>query len=91
MGVSNINVRVDAEIKNAAEAIFAELGISMSTAVNVFLRATIREHGLPFELKLDSPSDITYAAIGEGRRLAEDSNVEGYRSMSELKASLLGD
>ena len=39
----------------------------MTTAVNIFLRTAIREHGIPFELKLEVPNDTTAAAI-EGRQ-----------------------
>jgi DNA-damage-inducible protein J len=54
----------------------------------MFLRTTIREHGIPFALKLDVPNETTAAAIEEGRRIALDSGVKGYTSMDELKAAL---
>jgi DNA-damage-inducible protein J len=85
---TNLNIRTDKEIKDQAEQIFSELGLSMTTAVNMFLRTTIREHGIPFELKLDVPNETTAAAIEEGRRIALDSAVKGYTSMDELKAAL---
>jgi DNA-damage-inducible protein J len=85
---TNLNIRTDKEIKDQAEQIFSELGLSMTTAVNMFLRTTIREHGIPFELKLDVPNETTAAAIEEGRRIALDSGVKGYTSMDELKAAL---
>ena len=50
---TNLNIRIDKDIKDQAEGIFNELGINMTTAVNIFLRTAIREHGIPFELKLD--------------------------------------
>lgn len=46
-------MRIDPEVKREANAIFDELGLSMSAAVNMFLRAVIREGGMPFELKVD--------------------------------------
>ena len=49
---TNLNIRTDKEVKEAAEQIFNELGLSMTTAVNIFLRQTIRSNGIPFELKL---------------------------------------
>jgi DNA-damage-inducible protein J len=70
------------------EQIFSELGLSMTTAVNIFLRTTIREHGIPFALKLDVPNETTATAIEEGRRIALNSSVKGYTSMDELKAAL---
>lgn len=42
MSTTNLNIRIDKSIKNQAEEIFNELGLSMTTAVNIFLRTTIR-------------------------------------------------
>lgn len=88
MGSTNLNIRTDKEVKDAAEKIFSELGLNMTTAVNMFLRQTIRENGIPFELKLNVPNAQTIAAIEEGRRLAYDSTAVGYTSMEDLKAAL---
>ena len=85
---ANLNIRTDAEIKAAAEQLFEALGLSMSTAVNVFLRQAIRQGGLPFEVKLDIPNETTAAAIAEGRALLRDKNAKGYTSMDDLRAAL---
>ena len=85
---TNLNIRTDKDIKLAAEKIFEELGLNMTTAVNIFLRQSIREHGIPFDLKLDIPNETTAAAIEEGRRLAEDKTVKGYSTMDDLRAAL---
>lgn len=85
---TNLNIRTDAEVKSAAEHIFEALGLTMSTAVNIFLRQAIRQGGLPFEVKLDIPNETTAAAIAEGRALLHDKNAKGYTSMDELKAAL---
>lgn len=88
MESTNLNIRTDKAVKAAAEKIFEELGMNMTTAVNIFLRQTIRENGIPFELKLSVPNETTAAAIEEGRRIAHDPNVKGYKSIDELKAAL---
>ena len=88
METTNLNIRTDKAVKAAAEKIFEELGMNMTTAVNIFLRQTIRENGIPFELKLSVPNETTAAAIEEGRRIAHDPNVKGYKSIDELKAAL---
>ena len=64
-GTTNINVRVDKELKRKAEAIFNELGLNMSTAMNIFLRYSVRYGGIPFDLRLDSPNEETRAAIDD--------------------------
>ena len=88
MATTNLNIRIEKAIKDQAESIFNELGINMTTAVNMFLRTAIREHGIPFELKLDVPNDSTAAAIEEGRKLMADQAAPRYSSMEELKAAL---
>ena len=88
MMTTNLNIRIDKDIKDQAEGIFNELGINMTTAVNIFLRTAIREHGIPFELKLDVPNEITVAAIEEGKRMMSDPLASRYSSMDDLKSAL---
>ncbi|MDE6550588.1 MAG: type II toxin-antitoxin system RelB/DinJ family antitoxin [Clostridia bacterium] len=88
MEYTNLNIRTSKETKAAAEKIFDELGINTSTAFNIFLKAVIRENGLPFDMRVESPNAETIAAIEEGRRIARDPNVKGYSSIEELKAAL---
>ncbi len=85
---TNLNIKTDKTVKEKSELIFSELGLNMTTAVNMFLRASIRENGIPFDLKIEKANKTTLAAIEEGRRIASDPNVKGYRDMDELKAAL---
>lgn len=78
---TNLNIRTDKAIKEQAEQIFNELGLTMTTAINIFLRTTIREQGIPFELKLEIPNESTIAAIEEGRKIANDPNAPRYTSI----------
>lgn len=88
MATTNLNIRTDKEVKEQAETIFNELGLNMTTAINMFLRTTIREHGIPFSLKLDVPNETTVAAIEEGRRLLDDPTTPRYSSIDDLKRAL---
>ena len=88
MAITNLNIRTDKDIKDQAEEIFNELGLNMTTAINMFLRTAIREHGIPFELKLDVPNETTAATIAEGRKLMDDPLAPRYSSMDALKAAL---
>ena len=88
MTTTNLNIRTDKDIKEQADRIFSELGLNMTTAVNMFLRTAIREHGIPFELKLDVPNNTTATAIEEGRKLAEDPSAPRYTSIDDLKKAL---
>ena len=88
MATTNLNIRTDKAVKDQAEEIFNELGLTMTTAVNLFLRTAIREQGIPFALKLDVPNETTAAAIEEGRRMLSDPFAPRYSSMESLKAAL---
>ncbi len=88
MEYTNLNIRTSKETKAAAEKIFEELGINTSTAFNIFLKAVIRENGLPFDMRVETPNAETIAAIEEGRRIARDPNVKGYSSIEELRTAL---
>ena len=91
MATTNLNIRIDKDIKDQAEEIFNELGLNMTTAVNMFLRTAIREQGIPFELKLDIPNETTAAAIEEGRKIMSDSSTPRYSSMDDLKEVMEND
>ena len=51
--MAQINVRVDDDIKRNAERTFDDIGLSMSTAINIFLKTVVRENRIPFELSAD--------------------------------------
>lgn len=88
MATSNLNIRMDKDIKEQADQLFNELGLTMTAAVNLFLRASIREQGIPFSLKLDKFNKETIEAIEEGRKNAKGPNVKGYHTVDELKKAL---
>ena len=88
MSSTNLNIRTDKDVKEQAEQLFAELGLNMTTAVNLFLRTAIRKRGIPFDLLLDVPNDTTVAAIEEGKRLLNDPASPKYSNMEDLKAEL---
>jgi DNA-damage-inducible protein J len=50
MAQSNLNIRIDEDVKKQSEELFADLGMNMTTAINVFLRQSIRKRGIPFEI-----------------------------------------
>lgn len=63
MATTNINVRVDSALKQEAEALFNDLGLSMSSAINMFLRSAVMNDGIPFEVKRQTAE--TKAALDE--------------------------
>ena len=88
MTTTNINIRMDSDLKAQADALFGELGMNLSTAFNIFVRQSIRDGGIPFEITLNQPSKDTIAAMLEAERIAKDTSVKGYNDLDELFAEL---
>ena len=85
---SNISIRMDSDLKAAAEALYEELGMNLSTAFNIFVRQSLRERGIPFKITEGSPSQETVSAMLEAERIAKDPNIKGYHDVNELFADL---
>jgi len=89
MATTNLNIRIDEDLKKQAEEIFNELGLNMSTALTVFLRQTVRSNGIPFEMRLETPNAETLAAM-EDVRLKR--HLRGpFNSVKELMENLDAD
>lgn len=65
MATTNINVRVDTDLKQKADTLFSDLGLNMSSAINIFLRSAVNYEGIPFEVKRITPNPETHAALAE--------------------------
>ena len=51
MATTNLNIRVDEDLKKNAERLFADLGLNMSSAITIFLKSAVDYNGIPFEIK----------------------------------------
>ena len=69
MKTSNYNVRLDPEIKAKAEETFAEFGLNLSEAINVFLHMSIKQRGFPFEIREPKFTAETLSAIQETEQI----------------------
>lgn len=85
---TNISIRMDTEIKAKADALFSELGMNLTTAFNIFVRQSLREGKIPFEISLNKPNAETAAAMTEAERIATDMSVKGYTDMDKMFADL---
>lgn len=65
MSQTNINIRMDSELKKEYETILSELGLNLTTAFNIYVRAVVRERRIPFEIALDVPNSETKMAMKE--------------------------
>lgn len=84
----NFSIRVDKDIKSQCESIYEELGINLTTAINVFLRQSLRAGGFPFDVRLDRPVQETITAMLEADRIAYDPDVKKYSDVEEALAEL---
>ena len=85
MSKTSMSIRLDSEVKEQAQQVFNNLGMDMTTAINIFLRQAIQYQGLPFDVRLD-----------ENRKLLEvltdsDQNrnmSQSFESVSDLMEDL---
>ena len=88
MATVNFSVRMDADLKREVEAIYAELGMNLTSAVNAFLRQSVRVGGMPFDLHLNEQQRETVLAMLEAEQLASDPGIEALDvedALAELK------
>ena len=79
---------MDSDLKAQADALFSELGMNLSTAFNIFVRQSLREGGIPFEIHTERPNKETIAAMLEAERIAKDPNVKHYSAVEEALREL---
>ena len=88
--MANINVRIDSNVKENAEAVFAHLGITPTAAISLFYNQVIRTNSIPFELKADLPNDKTISAINEVEEMEKNpEKFKGYDDIDSLMEDLL--
>ncbi len=72
MANSSISVRTDAKVKAQAQAILADLGLDMSTAINLFLRQITYRQGIPFEIKKPRTNHVQLGGWEDKIKIADD-------------------
>lgn len=77
MATTNFSVRLDSDLKKRSEAIYGELGINLTTAINVFLRKSLTVGGFPFDVRIDEPNRETTLALLEADKISNDPSVKG--------------
>ena len=63
MEATNVTLRLDKSLKEQADELFSELGLSFTAAVNLFIRKSLRTRGIPFDVDM-SPARTDRAALG---------------------------
>lgn len=86
MAKISTSISLDSEVKEKALPILNELGLDLSTAVGIFLRQTIRDQRIPFDISLNVPNAETRAALQEIRDMKE--YPERYKRYSRFSDAL---
>ena len=88
MATINLNLRIDRDIKEQAELLFGELGMTMTTAFNIFVRQSLRQRKIPFEVSLQEDpfySESNMAALKRSIGEAQEGRVVS-KTLDELRA-----
>ena len=86
MAQTNINIRMDENLKKQFDYLCNELGMSMTTAFNIFAKTMVSQQGMPFEITLKSPNSETLAAIDDVNH--ERNLSKSFHSVAELMEDL---
>ena len=89
MAQTNVNIRMDEATKIAFDKFCNEIGLSVSSAFNIFAKTVVREQRIPFELTTEIPNDETKMAIENVRKGIGLS--KSFRSVKELMEDLYAD
>lgn len=85
MSKTSISIRLDSEVKEQAQQVFNNLGMDMTTAINIFLRQAIQYQGLPFDVRLDENRKLLEVL----RDLNQNRNMsQSFESVSDLMEDL---
>ena len=90
MATTNINIRMDSDLKKQFEAFCSEMGMTMTTAVNIFAKKAVREYRIPFEIGAENPNTETIEAIKEVQRMKADPTLgKTYTDVDSMMEDLL--
>lgn len=79
-----IQVRVDETLKKEADELFTDLGLDTPTAIRIFLKQSLRQHGLPFQVNQLIPNEETISAMKEADEIIKNPDVKGFTNIDEL-------
>ncbi|MCI6664817.1 type II toxin-antitoxin system RelB/DinJ family antitoxin [Oliverpabstia intestinalis] len=83
-------VRIDENLKKQATELFSQLGIDMSSAMNIFLRQCVMRGGLPFDVVVPQYKSEVIEAMEEAKRISKDPKTKRYSSFSDAMEDLDG-
>ena len=84
MSQTSINIRMDAELKKQFDMFCNDMGMTMSTAVNIFAKKAVREYRIPFEISGDIPNQETRQAMAEVDEMIKSGTGKKFDSVDSL-------
>lgn len=86
---TNLNIRLDKELKEQADKLFKKLGLNMSSAINLFLTQSVKEQGIPFLITDKKPTKKLQKALQEADAIASGKKeTKNYTNFEELLKDL---
>lgn len=90
MAKVSTNINLDPTLKKNAQELLRDLGMDLTTAITIFLRQTVREQGIPFEIKRETPNAQTIEALNKYTNMKEHpENYKHYSSFSDAMSEVL--
>ena len=85
MSKTSMSIRLHSEVKEQAQQVFNNLGMDMTTAINIFLRQAIQYQGLPFDVRLDENRKLleVLTDLDQNRNMSQS-----FESVSDLMEDL---
>lgn len=80
MSTTNITLRMDSDVKKDAEQLFDKLGLSMSAAINIFIRQALRTGSIPFQISL-TEEEMFFEKLNKGISEAENGEIVSAESI----------
>lgn len=89
---TNLNVRVDGTLKQEADMLFKNLGLNMSTAINMFLTKCVNTSSIPFEISEPKPSRALKKALKEADDIMKHpEKYKGYHDVHQMFEDILNE
>jgi len=90
MAQTNVNIRLDDNLKQEFDRLCRDLGLTMTTAFTVFAKTAVRRQGIPFEITKETPNAETIEAIAEVQAMKKDPSLgKSYTDIDIMMKELL--
>lgn len=92
MSKVSTNISIDSETKAKAQEMLADLGMDLSTAVNIFLKQMLYEGGIPFAITRNVPNRATLYAMKEAQEMSRyPEKYKKYDNVDAMMEDILGE